>query len=103
MLNVLLRNVVFLPGLDEIKAVQRILLDRQQPLLDVDFDRYEIHILHSAIPVAEQQAVFSPAEAGLQRIILATNIAETSVTIPDVVYVVDAGKCKVGQRDCRYV
>lgn len=70
------------------------LLDTKQSLLDVDFENYEIHILHSAVPVAEQQAVFSPTSQGVQRIILSTNIAETSVTIPNVVYVVDAGKCK---------
>lgn len=85
---------MFLPGLEEIKAVQRILWDTKQSLLEVDFSRYEVHILHSTVPVAEQQAVFAPTAEGVQRIILATNIAETSVTIPNVVYVVDAGKCK---------
>lgn len=90
---------VFLPGLEEIKAVQRVLLDTRQSLLDIDFAEYEIHILHSAVPVTEQQAVFAPAPKGLQRIILSTNIAETSVTIPNVVYVVDAGKCKEKRYD----
>jgi RecG-like helicase len=90
---------VFLPGLEEIKAVQRTLWDTKQSLLDVDFSEYEVHILHSTIPVAEQQAVFAPAPQGLQRIILATNIAETSVTIPNVIYVVDAGKCKEKRYD----
>lgn len=88
------RCTVFLPGLDEIKAVQRALLDMSKSLLEVDFHNYDIHILHSAVPVADQQAVFAPSSPGVQRIILSTNIAETSVTIPDVVYVVDAGKCK---------
>lgn len=86
--------LVFLPGLEEIKAIQKALLDSNRPLLNINFDQYEIHILHSEVPIAEQQLVFAPAARGLQRIILATNIAETSVTIPDVVYVVDAGKCK---------
>ena len=85
---------VFLPGLDEIKNVQKVLLDPQQALFNLNFGRYEMHILHSEVPVAEQQLVFGPAPPGVQRIILSTNIAETSVTIPDVVYVVDAGKCK---------
>lgn len=62
--------------------------------MDVNFQEYEFHILHSEIPWTDQQLVFAPAARGLQRIILATNIAETSLTIPDVVYVVDAGKCK---------
>lgn len=84
--------LVFLPGWEEIQAVRNILLDRNRyPLLNVNFaDRqYEIHVLHSTIPIAEQQAVFEPPAAGIRRIVLSTNIAETSVTIPDVVYVVE--------------
>ncbi|TKY88425.1 hypothetical protein EX895_002777 [Sporisorium graminicola] len=91
--------LVFLPGWDEIKAVNLLLTDTQyHPLLRTDFndrDQYEIHILHSTIPVQDQQAVFEPVRRkGIRRIILATNIAETSITIPDVVYVVDTGRVK---------
>lgn len=91
--------LVFLPGWDEIKAVNLLLTDTQyHPLLRTDFndrDQFEIHILHSTIPVQEQQAVFEPVRhKGIRRIILATNIAETSITIPDVVYVVDTGRVK---------
>lgn len=49
--------------------------------------------------MAEQQQVFEPAPPGQRRIILATNIAETSVTIPDVVYVVDTGRVKEKRYD----
>ncbi|KAF8337571.1 uncharacterized protein EI90DRAFT_3152220 [Cantharellus anzutake] len=95
--------LVFLPGWEEITAVQRILLDPQRfPLLGMnlsDTRKYKIHLLHSSIPVAEQQAVFEPAPHGVRRIILATNVAETSVTIPDVVYVVDTGKVKEKRYD----
>ncbi|GAA6053256.1 hypothetical protein JCM3770_002681 [Rhodotorula araucariae] len=94
--------LVFLPGWDEIQAVRNILLDRNRyPLLDMDFSTrdVEIHVLHSTIPIAEQQAVFEPPPAGVRRIVLSTNIAETSVTIPDVVYVVDSAKCKEKRYD----
>lgn len=88
--------LVFLPGWDDIMATQRAL---EQPLgpLPVninDRSKYSIHLLHSTIPLAEQQVIFEPPPAGVRRIILATNIAETSVTIPDVVYVVDTAKIK---------
>ncbi|KAF8642311.1 hypothetical protein AX16_009581 [Volvariella volvacea WC 439] len=88
--------LVFLPGWDEITATQRAL---QQPMgpLGVDFldkSKYSIHLLHSTIPLAEQQVIFEPPLPGVRRIILATNIAETSVTIPDVVYVVDTARSK---------
>lgn len=84
--------LVFLPGWEEIKGVQNILLDNAQfPLLGLNFNdtsRFEVHVLHSAIPVVDQQKVFTPPSQGVRRIILSTNIAETSVTIPDVVFVV---------------
>ncbi|EJD47775.1 P-loop containing nucleoside triphosphate hydrolase protein [Auricularia subglabra TFB-10046 SS5] len=89
--------LVFLPGWEEIQSVQRILSDPMKPLLDISFldrTKYQILILHSSIPVAEQQQVFEPPSPGVRRIILSTNIAETSVTIPDVVYVVDAARVK---------
>lgn len=91
--------LVFLPGWEEIKAVNLILTDTQyHPLLRTDFndrDQYEIHILHSTVPVQDQQAVFERVRHnGIRRVILATNIAETSITIPDVVYVVDTGRVK---------
>jgi len=90
--------LVFLPGWEEIKGVQTILSDfGQYPMFSLNFSvtsNFEVHVLHSAIPVADQQLVFSPPRKGVRRIILSTNIAETSVTIPDVVFVVDTGKIK---------
>ncbi|KAE8227743.1 hypothetical protein CF326_g7350 [Tilletia indica] len=91
--------LVFLPGWDEIKAVNTILIDpRRYPLLGLPFDnpdRYDIHVLHSAVRNVEQQAVFElPRSLSIRRIILATNITETSITILDVVYVVDTSWIK---------
>lgn len=90
--------LVFLPGWEEIKGVQNILMDpRQFPLLNFDFNdnsQFEVHVLHSSIPVIDQQRVFSRPVDGVRRVILSTNIAETSVTIPDVVFVVDTAKIK---------
>ncbi|KAF8909024.1 hypothetical protein CPB84DRAFT_1766707 [Gymnopilus junonius] len=92
--------LVFLPGWEEIVATQKAL---QQPLgpLTVNFNspKYSVHVLHSTIPLAEQQAIFDPPAPGVRRIILATNIAETSVTIPDVVYVIDTAKVKEQRYD----
>ncbi|KWU41514.1 P-loop containing nucleoside triphosphate hydrolase protein [Rhodotorula sp. JG-1b] len=96
--------LVFLPGWDEIQAVRNILMDRHRyPLFDLDFANsrgdLEIHVLHSSIPLAEQQAVFEPPRERVRRVVLSTNIAETSVTIPDVVFVVDSAKCKEKRYD----
>ncbi|CDO71572.1 hypothetical protein BN946_scf184911.g42 [Trametes cinnabarina] len=94
--------LVFLPGWDDISAVRRCLVDDRSRGFGFDFNdtsRFSIHLLHSTIPVAEQQAIFEPPPAGIRRIILSTNIAETSVTIPDVVYVVDTARVKEQRYD----
>ncbi|KAK6525065.1 ATP-dependent RNA helicase A [Arthrobotrys megalospora] len=86
--------LVFLPGLAEIKLVDEML--RQNSPLGVDFknsDTYRIDILHSSLP-QQQMDVFHANVAGKRKIILSTNIAETSVTIPEVRYVVDSGKLR---------
>ncbi|KAL2047584.1 hypothetical protein N7G274_000626 [Stereocaulon virgatum] len=90
--------LVFLPGLAEIVKVQELL---QAPSLGIDFNdesKYRIVLLHSSI-AASQNTVFDPVPEGCRKIILATNIAETSVTIPDVQYVVDTGKLREKQYD----
>ncbi|KAF7985388.1 hypothetical protein HWV62_6643 [Athelia sp. TMB] len=91
--------LVFLPGWEEIQATQKTLLSPSFGVKFNDPSQYTIHLLHSSVPLAEQQIVFEPPAPGVRRIILATNIAETSVTIPDVVYVVDTGKVKEQRYD----
>ena len=91
--------LVFLPGWEEIQSLNRQLQERKLSLPLYDTTRYAIHLLHSSIPIAEQQVIFDPPPPGIRRIILSTNIAETSVTIPDVVYAVDTAKVKEQRYD----
>ncbi|MGN6280296.1 ATP-dependent helicase HrpB [Frateuria sp.] len=51
----------------------------------------EILALHGELSLAEQQAALAPAEPGTRRVILATNVAESSVTLPGIRAVIDAG------------
>ena len=51
--------------------------------------------LHSSVSPQEQRKAFEVPPPGVRKIVLATNIAETSLTISDVTMVVDAGKLKV--------
>ncbi|KAF1821286.1 P-loop containing nucleoside triphosphate hydrolase protein [Dissoconium aciculare CBS 342.82] len=62
-------------------------------------DKFDVHILHSTVPPADQRRIFDPTPEGRRKIILATNIAETSITVPDVKHVVDAGKLRENRYD----
>jgi len=58
---------------------------------------------HIWFQTGDQKRVFRPAPPGVRKIILSTNIAETSVTIDDVMYVIDSGKVKeVSVLHCEY-
>ena len=56
--------------------------------------------LHSSLPSADQRAVFR-TYGGSRKLVISTNIAETSITIPDVVFVVDSGRQRTKQYDAR--
>lgn len=92
--------LAFLPGLAEITKVEAILKEQDYGL-GVDFrdeSRFKLCFLHSSLP-AGQNTVFDSVPEGCRKIILATNIAETSITIPDVRHVVDTGKLREKQYD----
>lgn len=80
--------LAFLPGAAEIHAAQRALLHS----LPADTD---IHLLYGALSSAAQDAALQPAAHGRRKVILATNIAQTSLTVEGVCAVVDAGLEKV--------
>lgn len=56
---------------------------------------YIIYPLHSRMASTDQRLIFDKPPQGMRKIILSTNIAETSITIDDVVYVIDCGKIKM--------
>uniref|UniRef100_A0A8C6Y1S4 RNA helicase n=1 Tax=Naja naja TaxID=35670 RepID=A0A8C6Y1S4_NAJNA len=90
-LNVVGAVLVFLPGWNLIYTMQKYL--EMNPHFGTQ--RYRVLPLHSQIPREEQRKVFDPVAPGITKVILSTNIAETSITINDVVYVIDSCKQKV--------
>ena len=76
--------LAFLPGRREIARVQGMMQALQRDDLDVV-------ALHGELSLAEQQFALAPAEAGMRRIVLATNVAESSVTLPGIRAVIDTG------------
>ncbi|XP_028917678.1 putative ATP-dependent RNA helicase DHX57 isoform X2 [Ornithorhynchus anatinus] len=90
--------LVFLPGLAEIKQLYE-QLQSNALFNNRRTKRCIVHPLHSSLSSEEQQAVFIKPPVGVTKIIISTNIAETSVTIDDVVYVIDSGKMKEKRYD----
>ena len=84
--------LVFLPGEREIVETERALTYKK-------LRHTEILPLYARLSAAEQNKVFSARSS--RRVILATNVAETSLTIPGIVYVVDAGLARLSRYDSR--
>nr|DAD35473.1 TPA_asm: hypothetical protein HUJ06_006113 [Nelumbo nucifera] len=83
--------LVFMTGWDDINALREQL--QAHPLLG-DPSRVLVLACHGSMASSEQRLIFEKPEDGIRKIVLATNIAETSITIDDVVFVVDCGKVK---------
>ena len=81
--------LVFLPGWDEISKL------RDSLNADYNVSRSaSVLPLHSMVSPADQRKVFQRPPKGMRKIVLSTNIAETAVTIDDVVFVIDSGRLK---------
>ncbi|KAG8844850.1 hypothetical protein FRB96_002810 [Tulasnella sp. 330] len=87
--------LVFMPGLNEIRRLNEMLVDHRS----FDGDAFRIYPLHSSISSENQSAAFEIPPHGVRKIVIATNIAETGITIPDVTCVIDSGR----HREMRHV
>ncbi|XP_039595001.1 putative ATP-dependent RNA helicase DHX57 [Polypterus senegalus] len=90
--------LVFMPGLAEIKMLYE-QLQSNRLFNNRHNKRCVIYPLHSSLTSEEQQAVFKRPPEGVTKIVISTNIAETSITIDDVVFVIDSGKMKEKRYD----
>ena len=85
--------LVFLPGQREIGKVQALLAQA------LDEVRIETLALHGELPVEQQSRVLQPSQDGRRRVVLATNVAESSVTLPGVRVVIDSGLAREPRYD----
>jgi HrpA-like RNA helicase len=85
--------LVFLAGQEEIEDVAEVLA-RKRKLLPTGSMDYCVVKMFAALPGHMQSRVFEKVEGGARKIVLATNIAETSITIPGIKIVVDSGAVK---------
>ena len=85
--------LVFLPGEREIRDTAEALRKHQHKGI-------EILPLFSRLSTSEQDRVFKPA-SGVRRVVLATNVAETSLTVPNIGYVIDSGLARINRYSVR--
>ncbi|MCC6243637.1 MAG: ATP-dependent helicase HrpB [Gemmatimonadaceae bacterium] len=89
--------LVFLPGMQEQRRVAERLVNDPASLMA----RATVHVLHGSLPIAAQDAAIAAAPIGERKVVLATSIAETSLTIEGVRVVVDSGWSRVPRYDAR--
>jgi ATP-dependent helicase HrpB len=87
--------LVFLPGRGEIRRAEQLLWEQSLP------EEVVVHTLYGEAPYAAQAAALAPTMPGKRKIILATNVAETSLTIEGVRVVIDSGLVRVARFDPR--
>ncbi|KAG4394894.1 hypothetical protein GLYMA_20G122600v4 [Glycine max] len=83
--------LVFMTGWDDISSLKEKLLTHT---VLGDANRVLLLTCHGSMASSEQRLIFEEPEDGVRKIVLTTNIAETSITINDVVFVLDCGKAK---------
>lgn len=100
--------LIFLPGKSEIHALERLLNDQLDPQINAGTEPYiqhqkqcQIIKVYSGTDESHLESLFSPSVEGSKRFILATSIAQTSITLPYVNCVIDSGLERKPQFDIR--
>jgi pre-mRNA-splicing factor ATP-dependent RNA helicase DHX38/PRP16 len=90
--------LVFMPGQEDIEVTCDVITERLKTLAETSkAEAPELAILpiYSQLPSDLQAKIFQKAENGIRKCIVATNIAETSLTVDGIMFVVDSGYCKL--------
>jgi pre-mRNA-splicing factor ATP-dependent RNA helicase DHX38/PRP16 len=89
--------LVFMPGQEDIDATCEMIKEKLKALETEHEGPKPLSVLpiYSQLPTDLQAKIFQKAEGGMRKVVVATNIAETSLTVDGIKYVVDSGYCKV--------
>ncbi|HVK99749.1 MAG TPA: ATP-dependent helicase HrpB, partial [Dongiaceae bacterium] len=87
--------LVFLPGLRELQRVKQRLEESELPA------NTQVFLLHASLPQDVQEQAIAPTQNSERKIVLSTNVAETSVTIEGIRVVIDSGQVRVARYDER--
>lgn len=88
--------LIFMPGIGEMRRLHNLLMS-----MDTFSRGWVVHLLHSTFSTEDLEKAFERPPPGHRKIVIATNIAETGITIPDVTAVIDTCKEKVMRFDER--
>ncbi|KAJ3061758.1 DEAH-box ATP-dependent RNA helicase prp22, partial [Podochytrium sp. JEL0797] len=92
--------LVFLTGAEEIETAAEILFERMKALGPM-VPELVILPVYSFLPAEQQSKIFEPTPPGKRKCVLATNVAETSITIDGIYYVIDPGFVKQSAYDAK--
>ncbi|VDN06380.1 unnamed protein product [Thelazia callipaeda] len=86
--------LAFLTGQDEVESVTKQLIEASKGLKK-DSDKLWVVPMYGSLPASEQLKIFESTSHGSRKVVVATNIAETSLTVPGIAYVIDCGFVKL--------
>jgi len=87
--------LIFMTGQEDIEGTCTVLAEKMEQLTDKDSPPLMILPMYSQLPADLQAKIFEAAPKGVRKCIVSTNVAETSLTVDGIKYVIDAGFCKL--------
>ncbi|EFX63709.1 hypothetical protein DAPPUDRAFT_335094, partial [Daphnia pulex] len=88
--------LVFLTGYEEVETAVRLLKEHSNTIADsANIDKLSVLAMHGGLSNEDQLQVFQRSPPGRRKIVVATNVAEASITIPGIAYVIDCGFVKL--------
>lgn len=87
--------LIFMPGQEDIDATCEMIKEKLKALEEEGAKPLSVLPIYSQLPTDLQAKIFQKAEEGMRKVVVATNIAETSLTVDGIKYVIDSGYCKL--------